>query len=34
MATFQRALPDAAPREKWAPLRCVFQLSLHEGVKP
>ena len=34
MATFQRALPDAAADEKWAPLRCVFQLSLHDGVKP
>ncbi len=34
MATFQRALPDAAVHEKWAPLRCVFQLSLHERLKP
>ena len=33
MATFQRALPDAAAHEKWAPLRCVFQLSQHEGLK-
>jgi L-rhamnose mutarotase len=31
MATFQRALPDTAAHEKWAPLRCVFQLSQHAG---
>lgn len=33
MATFQRVLPDAAAHEKWAPLRCVFQLSLHNGIE-
>jgi L-rhamnose mutarotase len=29
MATFQRALPDAAPGEKWSPMRCVFRLADH-----
>jgi L-rhamnose mutarotase len=31
MATFQRVLPDAAPGEKWSPLRRIFLLADHEG---
>jgi L-rhamnose mutarotase len=31
MATFQRALPDAAPGEKWSPMRCIFRLADHVG---
>jgi L-rhamnose mutarotase len=31
MATFQRALPDPAPGEKWSPMRCIFRLADHVG---
>jgi L-rhamnose mutarotase len=31
MARFQRGLPDAAPGEKWSPLRCIFALADHQG---
>jgi L-rhamnose mutarotase len=31
MATFQRVLPDAAPGEKWSPMRCIFRLADHVG---
>lgn len=31
MTTFQRALPDRAPGEKWAPMRCIFRLADHLG---
>jgi L-rhamnose mutarotase len=31
MATFQQALPDAVPGEKWAPMRCIFRLADHVG---
>jgi L-rhamnose mutarotase len=31
MATFQRALPDHAPGEKWSPMRCIFRLADHVG---
>jgi L-rhamnose mutarotase len=31
MATFQRALPDAAPGEKWLPMRRIFALADHQG---
>lgn len=27
MWTFQEALPDAAPGEKWVPMECVFTLA-------
>jgi len=32
MATFQRALPDAAPGEKWLPMRRIFALADHHGL--
>jgi L-rhamnose mutarotase len=32
MATFQRALPDAAPGEKWLPMRRIFALADHKGL--
>jgi L-rhamnose mutarotase len=31
MATFQRALPDHVPGEKWSPMNCIFRLSDHAG---
>jgi L-rhamnose mutarotase len=31
MDTFQRALPDPMPGEKWAPMRCIFRLADHVG---
>jgi len=31
MATFQRALPDPPPGEKWSPMRCIFRLADHVG---
>jgi L-rhamnose mutarotase len=31
MATFQRALPDHPPGEKWSPMRCIFCLADHIG---
>jgi L-rhamnose mutarotase len=31
MGTFQRALPDAAPDEKWSPMRRIFCLADHVG---
>jgi L-rhamnose mutarotase len=32
MATFQRALPDAAAGEKWLPMRRIFALADHMGL--
>jgi len=32
MATFQRALPDAAAGEKWLPMRRIFALADHIGL--
>jgi L-rhamnose mutarotase len=32
MATFQRALPGAAPGEKWKGLRRIFALADHKGL--
>jgi len=32
MATFQRALPDAPPGEKWLPMRRIFALADHQGL--
>lgn len=32
MATFQRALPDAAAGDKWSPMRRIFVLSDHKGL--
>jgi L-rhamnose mutarotase len=32
MATFQRALPDAASGEKWLPMRRIFALADHQGL--
>jgi L-rhamnose mutarotase len=32
MATFQRVLPDAAPGEKWLPMRRIFALADHHGL--
>ena len=34
MATFQRALSDHAPGEKWSPMRCIFRLADHGGEAP
>jgi hypothetical protein len=31
MATFQRALPDHAPGEKWSLMRRIFRLADHVG---
>jgi L-rhamnose mutarotase len=31
MDTFQHALPDHAPGEKWSPMRCIFRLADHVG---
>jgi L-rhamnose mutarotase len=31
MAKFQRALPGAAPGEKWLPMCCIFTLADHPG---
>ena len=31
MATFQRALIDHAPGEKWSPMSCIFRLADHAG---
>jgi len=31
MATFQRALPDRAPGEKWSAMRRIFRLTDHVG---
>ena len=32
MSKFQRARADAAPEEKWLPLRRIFLLADHEGL--
>jgi L-rhamnose mutarotase len=32
MDTFQRALADHAPGEKWSPMRCIFRLADHKGL--
>jgi L-rhamnose mutarotase len=31
MARFQQKLPQAGAEEKWAPMRCIFQLRQHDG---
>jgi L-rhamnose mutarotase len=33
MWTFQKALPDAAPGQKWVPMAQIFDLARQRGIK-